>query len=158
MPKAESLWSASEISLLTSKYSSLSAGELLAILPGRSIQAIRKKARKIGLHVPPEIEFKNRSEVRSGEKCCSWRGGIRRTAKGYIQRMCKTHPRADGSGYVFEHILVWEAKTGLPVPPGFVIHHLDGNKQNNDISNLCMMKSEFHTAYHNKLKKEARKC
>jgi len=39
-----------------------------------------------------------------------------------------------------EHVMVWEASNG-PIPEGFDIHHKDGNKLNNDLSNLeCISK------------------
>lgn len=61
-----------------------------------------------------------------------------------------THHRADKAGYVMEHILVFEKATGIPVTKEFAVHHLDGDKQNNDISNLCLMTFSGHTAYHNR--------
>ena len=39
---------------------------------------------------------------------------------------------------VFEHRRVWRKHYG-PVPPGYFIHHIDGNKENNDISNLMLV-------------------
>lgn len=39
------------------------------------------------------------------------------------------------------------------IPPGYVIHHLDGDEVNNDISNLALMKKQYHLAYHYKSKK-----
>ena len=51
---------------------------------------------------------------------------------------------------VCPHILVWEQYMQHPVPDDCCIHHLDGNKLNNDITNLvCMTKSE-HSRWHNK--------
>ena len=37
------------------------------------------------------------------------------------------------------------------IPPGYVIHHLDFDEQNNDVSNLALMKKSHHTAYHVKV-------
>ena len=52
--------------------------------------------------------------------------------------------------YCYEHHLVWERETGLPVPEGCIVHHKDGNKYNNDIKNLQMMPQKEHTAMHAK--------
>lgn len=41
------------------------------------------------------------------------------------------------------HRYVWEKHNG-PIPKGYVIHHIDGNCQNNDISNLECITSEAH--------------
>ena len=39
------------------------------------------------------------------------------------------------------------------VPKGYVIHHIDHNATNDDITNLVLMQKNHHTAYHVKLKK-----
>ncbi len=36
------------------------------------------------------------------------------------------------------------------IPKGYVIHHLDGNQLNDDISNLVLMHRYHHLAYHSK--------
>jgi hypothetical protein len=47
------------------------------------------------------------------------------------------------------HVALWEHHHG-PVPSGYVIHHIDHNSLNNDISNLsCMLKGE-HLSLHKK--------
>lgn len=114
------------------------------------MEAIRKKARKMGLYVPKELEFKNRSAAQSGENGSGWRGGKKKTSKGYVQILAKGHPRADRNGYVMEHILVWEEATGSAIPNGFCIHHLNGDKADNRIENLCMMLHSAHTVLHHK--------
>lgn len=161
MSRAELVWSKEDVSFLISNYNLMTAIELQERFPKRSLDAIRKKARKYGLCVEKSMEFINRSNARQGEKGSNWKGGKRTTAKGYIQVLQKGHPRADPSGYVMEHIYVWETETGIKVPDGFVVHHLDGNKRNNDISNLCLMKNGAHSSYHNRLRhlrKKEKKC
>jgi len=39
------------------------------------------------------------------------------------------------------------------IPKGYVIHHLDGDELNDDISNLVLMQKFHHVAYHWKEKK-----
>lgn len=58
--------------------------------------------------------------------------------------------------YCYEHHLVWEKETGLPVPDGCIIHHKDRNKHNNVISNLQMMSIKEHGLLHKRPKKKAR--
>ena len=102
----------------------------------------------MGLRKNPDIEYLNRSEVRKREKGSNWKGGFRITKKGYRQVLMPGHHRSDKSGYVMEHILVWEMKTGVPVPPNCCIHHLNGDKLDNRMQNLCMMDTGSHTAFH----------
>ena len=40
-----------------------------------------------------------------------------------------------------EHRVVWEREHG-PIPPGAVIHHIDGDPRNNDLSNLMLCASQ----------------
>ena len=146
-------WTKEETELLSANYNILTNSELASILPNKSRQAIYKKAYKMGFRKCHEIEFKNRSEARKREKGFNWKGGKRTTAKGYVQILAPDHPRADSAGYVMEHIFVWENATGIPVPDGCCIHHLNGKKNDNDISNLCMMQIGAHTVFHHKGKR-----
>jgi predicted nucleic acid-binding Zn ribbon protein len=47
------------------------------------------------------------------------------------------------------HRAVWTAYHG-EIPKGYHIHHLDGDKQNNDIENLVLIRGEEHSSYHGK--------
>ena len=38
----------------------------------------------------------------------------------------------------------------LFIPPDYVIHHLDGDPLNNDITNLVIMQKHYHISYHAK--------
>ena len=70
------------------------------------------------------------------------------TRYGYRQILKPEHPRADRNGYVMEHIVEWEQATGVSVPQNCCIHHLNGNKTDNRIQNLCMMQHTAHTVFH----------
>lgn len=107
-----------------------------------------------------EIVFLNRSLSRKGEKGSKWNGGVSTTRKGYRLIKMPDHERADSKGYVLEHILVFERETGIKVPKNCCIHHLNGNKSDNRIENLCLMLTSAHTVYHNlgrKLSEETKK-
>lgn len=45
------------------------------------------------------------------------------------------------------HIYVWEKFNG-PIPEGYEIHHIDRNKDNNEIDNLVMLSKEEHKLLH----------
>lgn len=53
------------------------------------------------------------------------------------------------------HRLIYESEYG-PIPEGHVIHHLDGNKLNNDLDNLIMMDAHEHNVLHKKGKNNPR--
>ena len=71
----------------------------------------------------------------------------RRTNNGYVVVYAPEHPRAGKDGYILEHILVWENANG-PVPDGFEIHHVDGNKTNNALENLTILPKAEHSSLH----------
>lgn len=141
-------WTAEETAILVENYNKVSNTELLALIPAKSAQGIYKKAYKMGLRKTQEITFKNRSEATRGEKSANWKGGKRMTSRGYRQLFMPDHPRADSSGYVMEHIIVWEKATGTQLPQNCCIHHLNGNKSDNRIENLCVMLHSAHTVFH----------
>lgn len=145
---AKNKWTADEVSVLLANYNRVGNTTLHQMIPGKTPYAIYKKAYKLGLRKTPEIEFLNRSEARKGEKGANWKGGISTTKKGYRLVLCPEHPRADTRGYVMEHILVWERETGLSVPLNCCIHHLNGDKTDNRIQNLCLMQHTAHTVFH----------
>ena len=45
------------------------------------------------------------------------------------------------------HQAIWIAENG-PIPDGYVIHHIDHDKDNNDISNLACITAEEHRRIH----------
>jgi hypothetical protein len=53
-----------------------------------------------------------------------------------------------GDKIIFLHRYKYEKETGKTIPEGFQIHHIDGNRWNNDISNLVMVHIDAHYAYH----------
>lgn len=141
-------WTDSEICTLKDNYNNLSNEELTKLFPTKSVIAIYKKAYKLGLRKDKRIEFINRSNARKGEKSSNWKGGTRKTTKGYRQILMPKHKRADKSGYVMEHIVVFEKETGINIPENCCIHHLNGIKDDNRIENLCMMTHSSHTIFH----------
>jgi hypothetical protein len=48
----------------------------------------------------------------------------------------------------YRHRLVWELANG-PIPIGHIVHHKDGNRRNNDLSNLELMSRKAHCKHHN---------
>lgn len=67
----------------------------------------------------------------------------------YEYVMSKGHRRANKDGYVYKHILVAEQKLGRPLKDEEVVHHIDGNRRNNDPVNLMVFATNSdHVLYH----------
>jgi hypothetical protein len=145
-----SRWTESEIHILVENYNKVTNDVLAKLFPDKTSLAIYKKAYKLGLRKTSDIEFANRSNAKRGERSNFWNGGVSMTTKGYKAIKNPSHPRANSKGYVLEHILIFERETGIPVPQGCCVHHINGNKTDNRIENLCMMTHSAHTAMHNK--------
>jgi len=79
-----------------------------------------------------------------GEQSPAWRGG-KRYLNGYVEVLCHGHHRAHKNGYVMEHIKVWEDFYAKPLPDGWIIHHLNGIKDDNRIENLLAVPRAEHS-------------
>lgn len=67
----------------------------------------------------------------------NWKGGRKKNSKGYIQIFMD-----DVKKYVLEHRKIWVESNGL-IPHGYVIHHINGIKDDNRLENLeCLSKYE----------------
>lgn len=73
----------------------------------------------------------------------NWKGGRIRSS-GYVFIHRPGHHRANRDGYVREHILVWEETHGKPVPKGWIVHHLNGRKDDNRPKNLEGLPNRKH--------------
>lgn len=80
----------------------------------------------------------------SGEKSPSWRGGRIQSSYGYILVNLPGHHRRNKSGYVMEHILVWERTHNKPLPDGWTVHHINGIKNDNRPCNLAAYPDRTH--------------
>lgn len=71
---------------------------------------------------------------------------------GYIMRKVNNHPKQNKKGYVAEHRLVYEQYLGRFLDSKEVIHHINGNREDNRIENLQLFvrNSEHIKKYHSK--------
>jgi hypothetical protein len=73
--------------------------------------------------------------------------GVRVTVsndRGY--RRCQWHIR--GKQYrLQQHLYIWQSHFG-PLPSGYVVHHIDGNRANNSLGNLQAMSNSAHSGLH----------
>lgn len=112
--------------------------------------ALRRYFRKYG------IPFRDANVARSmisGESHPRWRGG-KAVHNGYIEVYDPNHPSARSRKYVYEHILVMEEHLGRYLEKGEVVHHINGNKQDNRLSNLQLMTITEHVKLHSELRRK----
>jgi hypothetical protein len=89
----------------------------------------------------------------SGEQSPSFKGGEKLDGFGYVETLRPDHPRANIMGYVKRSVLMWEAFHGKPLERGWEIHHIDGDRQNDDPTNLLALLHVEHSKEHNKNRK-----
>lgn len=77
-----------------------------------------------------------------------WRGGVTLSAQGYLQ-FTASPENGDNAGRLV-HQVICEQKEGRKIKDGFHVHHIDGNKLNNDPENLQSMPASDHARLHMK--------
>lgn len=73
-----------------------------------------------------------------------WKGG-KCNNNGYVMILIPAHPFCDRHGYVREHRLVMEKKICRFLQPKEQVHHINGVKDDNRISNLILTNIHEHT-------------
>ena len=76
----------------------------------------------------------------TGPNAAHWRGG-RSLVGGYWMIYSPDHPAATKKKQVAEHRLVMEKLLGRYLTPSEVVHHIDGNRQNNAPENLMVFQT-----------------
>jgi len=119
-------------------------------LIGKSIKQISKELKcsrhTIKRHlIKIKIEIrnpKNAGKFYSGEKSKCWKGGK------FIDHDGKVWLTIEGTGRILEAHYVWLQHQPNDSLKGFDIHHIDGNNQNNKISNLQKVTRSEHRKIH----------
>ena len=97
------------------------------------------------------------SLTRRGDKNTFWKGGRKATTDGYIEVYDPLHHRANIHGYVREHIKVVEEALG-PLPPNAVVHHKNGIKTDNRLSNLEVWDNNAEHTHRHKVLRAYQEC
>ena len=115
-----------------------------------------KKAMALGVDVSELTDGRGKGQHASSGQHYRWNNRKMLDSQGYvIVRVGKTHPLADLNGYVREHVLVVVSSESpgasllLRHPREFVIHHENGNRQDNRLDNLTVMARADHNRLHN---------
>ena len=72
----------------------------------------------------------------------NWKGGKSIRREGYI--MIRKN-----DGYIFEHVLIFEEHYRCCLLSSGIVHHIDGDRKNNNIKNLQGMTRRQHLIHHN---------
>lgn len=96
---------------------------------GCSLSAIERWCKRLGLKT-------QRTGPRSGAGHTNWKGGRALFGRYWYRWVGQTHPMSTKKGYVAEHRLLMAEHLGRMLHRDEVVHHRDGNPENNDLSNL----------------------
>ena len=117
---------------------------------GRLIPLINKKGK-------PARFFHGHNAV--GKNNWQWKNGETTNSQGYRLIRSKNHIKASKGGYyVRKHVLIFEEHHKCCMLPWSVVHHIDRNKQNNNIENLQGMMRTIHQSLHHKKDMSGRVC
>lgn len=82
--------------------------------------------------------------IRLREKNGMWKGGRISNGFGYVSILMPDHPCAKKSGYIAEHRIVMEKYIGRFLEKNEIVHHKNGKRHDNRISNLQLLKKIDH--------------
>jgi len=91
-------------------------------------------------------------EANTGENNHNFKGLRKHNYYGYIMIYQKSHPKADESGRILEHRVKVENYLGRYLKKNELIHHINGKKDDNRLSNLYLFNRRKHTIYEKALK------
>ena len=90
----------------------------------------------------------------------NWVNGINKSGNGYLDIKNSFHPMADKRGRIAVHRYIMSNHVKRSLNAKEIVHHIDGNKLNNDISNLKIVTRAEHVAIHGPSRRMAKyvKC
>jgi uncharacterized protein (DUF1330 family) len=87
-----------------------------------------------------------------------WKNGKWIDRDGYVMIFVENHPFGTYGNYVREHRLIMEKTLNRFLEHGEIVHHINGNKSDNRIENLVLIKNQScHAKDHNIFRKRDKK-
>ena len=127
----------------------------------RKKQSLAKKGRKLGEDTRKKLSLskmgtRNPQYGRLGKQAAHWTRGRYKTAEGYVfVYVGPLHPRAINDKYITEHRRVMENHLGRYLTNVEVVHHIDGVRDNNIITNLMLFANQAeHRKHHDAVRRK----
>ncbi len=103
-------------------------------------------------HCATVKSHKDNPRIGRAENHYNWKGGVNLNRQGYVVEYVKKEneffPMAANNhragGYILQHRLVMARHLGRCLNPDELVHHINGNKQDNRFENLKLTKRELH--------------
>lgn len=151
----------------------ISAAQILRILKANGVATRGASENKRLSHSRPEViekmraassgrthseESKDKLRARYGPANAQWRSGLTISKQGYLHFTTSPANGVNAGRAVHQVIAEWAA--GRQIEVGEHVHHLDGNKLNNQPSNLVILSASDHAKIHSldRLKGRRRAC
>lgn len=169
-------WTMPQVREFALLYPTTTMRELMARY-GRTRSAIKNLATKLGLRKTPE-HIKAHCRLREGHPACGWNRGLHYAPDGSRRTQFKKGHRgarqrpvgseritardgvrvkvAEPDVWVPKGRFVWEQAFG-PMPEGYIVRHLDGDRQNFALDNLRPMSRAEHARMNIKIRRPKRR-
>lgn len=167
-------WDYEEIMFLEENYSILGVAEC-AVKLGRSYSSVQSKAKRLKIYYEKwydtEVEFLLNNYCEKGVNWCAKK--LKRGSSSILHKVSRLGLRRRGigrnsryylyDGYIvisevnerfFLHRKIMEEHLNRPLTSDEIVHHIDGDKLNNDINNLIIVDRAEHMRLHDRPRNE----